>query len=76
MCKDPNDEWVYHCVIKTLICQMNYSIKFIMDIAIWMCKRLYQRTKCGSSNSTSTSRTSLQKGEPWEKREVKDFKIL
>lgn len=30
--------------------------------------RLYLRSKCGSSNSTSTSRTSLQKGDPWKQR--------
>ena len=28
----------------------------------------YLRSKCGNSNSTSTSRTSLQKGEPCKER--------
>lgn len=30
--------------------------------------RTYLRSKCGNSNSTSTSRTSLQKGEPCKER--------
>lgn len=31
-------------------------------------KWTYLRSKCGNSNSTSTSRTSLQKGEPCKER--------
>ena len=64
------------CAVK----EFNLTVQYPVDLLKWLYEdwlqsnvvaaHIYLRYKWGSSNSTITSRTSLQKGDPWKKKKL------